>query len=275
MTVSILPNLQPEVNPLKPVVPSLVYMCQSSPSNASDGEVWKPERVFPYQYTSTSSLNRKQKRCKQRLVSFCTYLDARGYQLIRLDLTSGPESSYERLVPNLGVLLKRVKRYYGYDVLHFFVKTREGNGVLHMVWAIKCAKAVWIDQGWLSAQWLDIHGAQVTWIRRMGKGKRHAFGVANYLVTHYLAGQGRFDRYDYSWKKLGFAIGKAWSNFKRGLLNCDDFSLWCGISQRVLTIHPKLKFKIWDLLLRHGSCICGPWSWCLANPVPVRVYVET
>lgn len=167
----------------------------------------------------SSAWTSKQKRLFQRLISWLTLKNSQGKQLIRVDLTSGPDSTRQLLRRHFQELKRRVRRVYGYDVDSFIVETCEGKGVLHMVWAIDADKAAWIDQGWISEEWLKIHGAFRVWIKRMNTGKYDRRRVAKYMVTQYLVQQGESGsalvRYSYSWWKSPLVIGRGWNRVKR------------------------------------------------------------
>ncbi|GAJ06306.1 unnamed protein product, partial [marine sediment metagenome] len=80
------------------------------------------------------------------------------------------------------------------------IKTSEGNGVLHILYA-----GDFIPQSWLSGNWLALHGAWNVDIRDTYGSKR---GIAGYL-TQYCAGQHKFLRYSWSWGWV--ALHGAWN----------------------------------------------------------------
>jgi len=169
---------------------------------------------------------RKQKRAFSRIMTFLDYFMSRNYQILRLDLTSSPVSDQNKLMDNFKILLKRIKRLYGYDIAFFCIKTNEGFGVLHCILAIKSKVAVWIDQKVLSGWWEEINKAKIVSIKRMGGKKRDKFNVAKYLVSQYLSGQ-TFVRYSYSYKKI-FKIGESWKNFINFFKKYSDILIWLG-----------------------------------------------
>jgi hypothetical protein len=135
-------------------------------------------------------------------MSFCYERLGQGAQLLRVDLTSSPDSIPGTLSRHFQELRRRVQRVYGYDVRAFIVQTKEGQpaGVLHMIWAISQSKAVWIDQKWISDQWENIHGAKVAWISRLPhNGVKN---VARYFSCQYLAGQESIVRISWPWGSL-------------------------------------------------------------------------
>ena len=90
--------------------------------------------------------------------------------------------------------MKRIKRSFGCQFEYIKIKTREGNGVLHVIYA-----GPYIPQPWLSRNWEEIHGAKVVHIRKMYFG----MGLRNYLGS-YLQDQGRLS-YSRGWFKSGWA----------------------------------------------------------------------
>lgn len=98
--------------------------------------------------------------------------------------------------------IRRRCNYFEYLV----VRTREGNGVLHVLY-----QGPYLSQKWLSEQWEQLHGSPVVWIEAChGSGK----GAARYVATQYVAGQD-FARmfWSYGWVFKGFV--SAWLGFKR------------------------------------------------------------
>lgn len=111
-----------------------------------------------------------------------------------LTLTSSPGRGYEWLCRDFEVLRKRVKNLVKQKIEYVAVKTREGFGVLHVIFN---GKRLEID--WLKRQWANIHGADQVYIRKVVySGGR----LRNYLVK-YLKNQGRVS-YSWDWFKKGF-----------------------------------------------------------------------
>jgi hypothetical protein len=179
----------------------------------------------------------------------------RKCQLLRVDLTTSGEGNPEKLREHLKELLKRVKRKWGYEVLYFCVETSEGNGVLHMVWAIKAERAIWIPQSWISEEWKKIHNAEVVYIKRVSKGGGSAGRISKYFVSQYFAGQSTFVRISWSWGKLNFAIAKAWKIFNQSIWRYSDISTWCGLNESGIEISKQRRNEAWEKLLTVGSCV--------------------
>ncbi len=110
-----------------------------------------------------------------------------------ITLTSSEEVDSKRLNSDFEVLTKRVRRHFG-SFEYVKVKTDEGNGVIHVIYA-----GPFIPQKWLSRNWGEIHGSPIVDIRKLYFGR----GLRNYLSS-YLQGQGRLS-YSWGWFKKGWA----------------------------------------------------------------------
>ena len=227
-----------------PAVPSLVYKGQESTFQSLKHK---------------SQWDRQQRRIFSRLQSWSFMKLMEGYQLIRTDFTTGRDGSDTLLAKHYAEIKRRVLREFGYDIEHFTVRTREGNGVLHCVWAIKQDRAVHIPQAWLSTQWDNIHGAHRVWIKRVST-KFHLKMSVRYLVNQYLAGQTSIVRCSYSWNKCKIALGKGWSSLKRQITERRpilyrekrygrDFAVrdWLPMADIV---------RAWMALIEVGWCLC-------------------
>jgi hypothetical protein len=241
------------------ILPEVANPVNTLPVSSSEGSV-SPSLdclVAGSISSDTRSWDGRQKGRYQRALSFNTIIWSRGYQALWVTLTTAEGGSYEKLSEHREELEARIKRKYGYEVLTFWVKTHEGNGVLHIVWAIKDSRAVWIDQKWLSDTWFDIHGAKIVYVRRMGRGKKDGRNVARYMVSQYMAGQSLFDRYGYSWKRLGIALACAWKVFKQN--SCHLLLWWERRNSDGLhsPIDRWVWLDAWDELITSGECVVG------------------
>src|SRR5688572_3814651 len=73
--------------------------------------------------------SRQQKRCFNRLTSWCFEAKSRECQLLRVDLTTAPGGQADLLRRHLQELRRRVERDLGFKgVETFVVETTEGNG---------------------------------------------------------------------------------------------------------------------------------------------------
>ena len=147
--------------------------------------------------------SRQQKRCFNRLTSWCFEAKSRECQLLRVDLTTAPGGQADLLRRHLQELRRRVERDLGFKgVETFVVETTEGNGVLHMVWAWQGTRPLIIEQKWLSEQWHRIHGAPIVWIRRMDLAKDSIRRGGRYFALQYLSDQrGALRRISWSWRR--------------------------------------------------------------------------
>lgn len=99
-----------------------------------------------------------------------------------------PTERAQRAIAGWRNLVKRIKRHYRYDKLEYLVvleQTKRGEPHLHIL--LRCK---WIDQRWLSAQWLDLTGAKIVDIRRV----KHARQVASYVAKYIAKAPARFGK---------------------------------------------------------------------------------
>ena len=166
--------------------------------------------------------SRKQRRAYHRIRSILQFWLAHGYQVLWVTLTSSPNSDARALAYHHQILRQRIEREFGYHGLeHFQVRTGEGYGVLHCFWSWKerrpgfRQRSFYIPQDWLSRAWQQIHNAQVVWICRLRRSKKSIKAVAAYAVSQYCAGQSKFERMSWSWKRtFGFPLVRLWEWFK-------------------------------------------------------------
>ncbi len=154
--------------------------------------------------------SRQQKRAYQRVLTFLKYNELQSRRVSWVTLTSASESKPKLLMVHFQVLRKRLARR-DIEFEYFNVKTSEGQGVLHLLFAFRTRK--WhISQKWLSKNWEKIHGAKIVWIRkyRYKTAKR----MSRYIVGQYCAIQKGFERYSWSRKELGGFV-RAWHFLKR------------------------------------------------------------
>ena len=212
-----------------------------------------------------SPWSREQKRRYGQLLSWCREAQGRGCQLLRVDLTSAKVGDSELLGRHFQELRRRAERKFHYTIEYYRIETREGFGVYHLIWAIKCERPVYIPQSWLSATWKEIHGAHRVWIKRMGGGKKDQNKVAKYLVSQYLAGQKAHVRIAWSWWRSKIALCKAWKSFRRLTGDCDIAKPWGGLNWRVRLLSRQAKLMAWESLLTLGWCNLGSMRLCVRN----------
>jgi len=153
---------------------------------------------------------------------------------------------------NWQLLRRMIERKWHCRILYFKIETSEGNGVYHMILAIKSNKAVYIPQKWLSKKWSKIHGAPVVYIARMDHKLR---SIGKYLVEQYLSGQDAIVRVSWSWWRSGISIGKAFRDFYCEIRNALLSGCVRGESRfsRIITYGEAL--KAWSVLLSKGSVV--------------------
>ncbi|GAI60637.1 unnamed protein product [marine sediment metagenome] len=218
--------------------------------------------------------SRQQKRAFHRVMSGVEFHHHKS-RLRFMTLTSPPGSSSLTLQADFRAFKERIKRltplrlvkagYIKAQQLHFYypgkalssklafnyiaIKTSEGNGVLHILYA-----GDFIPQSWLSGNWLALHGAWNVDIRDTYGSKR---GIAGYL-TQYCAGQHKFLRYSWSWGWVWQGFVKSWLYLK----HC-----WrCANNGWDEWAHYKVSIPF---VGNHGGAgLLGQWRWHLHAGVP-------
>ena len=173
----------------------------------------------------------------------------RSNRMVRfLTLTTSLNGSYNDLVDDFEALKKRIRREYGLFE-YFRVRTREGNGVFHVL-----ATGSYIPQDWLSDAWCDIHKAKVVDIRLL---KNSGNKLARYVISQYCSSQRLYDGYSYSqnWVFPGFV--RVWHNiFLTKMVLKHVWRGWPLSYRKVELIDGGLAraIKAWDVYLLNGSC---------------------
>lgn len=121
---------------------------------------------------------------------------AEGYQLFRIDYTTASGGDASKLADHVAQVERWIAREYAVKVVHWFLRTREGNGVAHTVTGLKALRgdhrrALYVQQDRLSRKWEEIHGAHRVWISRMGRTGTDRQQVARYIATQYISRQGK------------------------------------------------------------------------------------
>ena len=216
-----------------------------------------PSLVNIRQGVARKEWDRTQKRRYRTLLAFFRETAGRGCQLFRVDLTTAPGGNCDAILRHFHELQRRIERVFGYEITYDQIRTREGHGVLHMVWAILADHAVWIPQAWLSAQWDDIHGAKIVHIQRV-KGGRSSWGrISGYLVAHYLVNQQAIVSHTYSWWRCRLSLGKAFDYLRQELLYSKVNTAFWSVDIRDKTLTWRQLLDVWDEILLTGSSIVG------------------
>jgi len=184
---------------------------------------------------------RKQFRVRQAVIDRLRLWQSQAYRVRWVTLTGSNDSKAERLRDDFAELRRRIGREFGYKFEFVCVDTREGNGVLHMLWAMQGPR-FFVPFKWLQAQWQAIHAAMFVNIQDVGGGDGDARRLSRYIVAQYCGGQdalvrlsqsraayplarmrvawygallGLVERYEWGGRMLG-AWGEQWhSEFKR------------------------------------------------------------
>lgn len=145
--------------------------------------------------TPRTSWNRKQWMTRRAVMDRLRYWQANGYQCLWVTLTSSPRSSAKRLRSDFQALRKRIAREFGFQGVEYVcVDTREGHGVLHMIWAWKDPDArkkasFFVPFPWLQKSWSSLHGAFHVNVKRIGGADRDARALSRYIVAQYCGDQ--------------------------------------------------------------------------------------
>lgn len=227
-------------------VPLLV----NKPINAtSPVEVEEPER---------SQWTKKQKRVRRVCRDRLRYWQNHGYDCLWVTLTSGvpsgpqdDEKAHKRLRLDFAELRKRISRKWSYSPFEYVcVETAEGNGVLHMLWALATRRgAFYVPQSWLSEQWQEIHGAWNVHVSRISSGEKSRSNLSRYIVTQYCGGQDALVRLSQS--RLGFPFAKVRRALLAAVRACTDRFLYLGRITRLGAMATPEAF----------GRICGQWYW--------------
>ncbi len=188
----------------------------------------------------------KARRWYQRLLSGATYHQANRRILRVITLTTSPASRADRdldLNDSFQVLRKRILRKWGSRFDYWKLRTSEGNGVLHIIYA-----GSYIPVTWLKQNWTEIHRSPIVFIQKLrGKRKR----MINYLMGHYLPAHdhgGIYTRMSWSWGWVFRGFAGAWKWFwKRGPTMTDCLVEWNRLMRRgdPLTSYKRMRGLLW------------------------------
>jgi len=145
--------------------------------------------------TGRGKWSKKQWMTRRAVLDRLSYWQANGYQCLWVTLTSSPASPQKRLRGDYQALRKRIGRDHGFrDLEYVCVDTREGHGVLHMIWAWKDPDrrkraSFYVPFEWLQAAWSELHGAFHVNVKRIGTGPTDAKRLSRYIVAQYCGDQ--------------------------------------------------------------------------------------
>ena len=196
------------------------------------------------------SWSRQQKRSYQRILTFLYYNESRGRRIAFVTLTSSSKSDVELIMRHFQSLRKRLSPR-GIEFEYFNVKTSEGYGVLHLLFAFTSRKG-YVSQKWLSRTWEETHKAKIVFIEkyRYKTAKR----LSRYFVGQYVSGQSGFERYSWSRKELSGFV-KCWHFLKRWYSGRELYRVW----------H---RFLAGQILYFHSFIV----TWCVKPPPDCRVF---
>src|SRR2546428_5615851 len=142
-----------------------------------------------------NEMTRRGARVYQRCMSFLSVWLFRKMRILWVTLTTAPGGEPRKMAYRHKLLLSRVASQLKYrNVEYFYVRTGEGNGVLHALWAWRPAKGenriFYIPREWLHEAWRELHGAPITKVKKFRKDAHEGRRMARYLMTQYVAGQG-------------------------------------------------------------------------------------
>lgn len=150
------------------------------------------------------SWSRQQWLIRRGILDRLNHWQANGYQCLWVTLTSSPSSPLAQLRRHFQVLRKRMGRQLGFEGIQYVcVDTREGHGVLHMIWAWRDPNpsrraSFYIAFDWLQANWNELHGAFHVHVKRIGGSSTDARRLSRYLVSQYCGDQDGLVRFSQS-----------------------------------------------------------------------------
>src|SRR5436190_202008 len=110
--------------------------------------------------------------------------------MLWVTLTSSPSSDASLLTKHHKEIVRLLGTALGFSGVEYSgVVTREGHGVIHVVWAWKGRRSFYVDAfKWLSPEWERLHGARMVSVQRIRGGEDRG-RVARYAVAQYVQGQ--------------------------------------------------------------------------------------
>lgn len=196
-----------------------------------------------------NAYSRKNSRAYHRIISGLMRAQGKLERVSFLTLTSSPNSDFSKINEHFGLLVKRIEYNYGFKMQYVKVKTKEGYGVLHVLFRVdsyRLPKKVkkgsrlpekmlgFVHKHWLQKNWFEIHGAFMVEIHSL-KGKESEREVANYVVGGYLSKQGDYRlSYSFGW------IGRRGQNIK---------DRWGAVQH----VYGRKAYVVWDAMLKSGG----------------------
>ena len=187
----------------------------------------------------------KARRWYQRLLSGLTHHQAQGRILRVMTLTTAPRALDRDLNADFQALKKRILRKWPCRFDYWKLRTSEGNGVLHIIYA-----GIYIPVAWLKQAWSEVHGGSyIVYLQKL-RGKRKS--MVNYLMGHYLPAHasdlGIYTRMSWSWGWVFRGFAGAWRWFwKRGPTMFDAIFEWNRLMCRnePLISYKRMRGRLW------------------------------
>jgi hypothetical protein len=210
------------------------------------------------------------------MISFTHVCRGGNLKMDFVTLTTAVGGDKEHLARHHQELVRRAERIFKCRIISIVIRTGEGNGVLHLIWAIESLRfknnfRVYIPQAWLSKEWEKIHGAHRVDIRLVNSTGQDCKRLSLYCVNQYFAGQSAIERSSYSYKKLGVTLGKTWAWFKFEMRKYLVQEALGGLvrlgSPTGVDIDKWTMYKAWEDLLMKKSCIVADEFFYLENGV--------
>ena len=212
--------------------------------------------------------NRKQWFTRRAVMDRLRLWQSSRYQCLWVTLTSSPRSQAKRLRADFQALRKRIGRELGFkDFEYVCVDTREGHGVLHMIWAWKDPNpakraSFYIPFEWLQASWTSLHGAFHVNVKRIGNEDKDARRLSRYIVAQYCGGQDALVRLSQS--RMEYPLSKMRESLRRVLKGLPERYEFGNQMCQGLTFEDSAKLsntvlwstfrKAWNHLVRSRSC---------------------
>ena len=218
------------------------------PQGGSGSGSPRPPRLDQIPHSSTPHARRpfkqwtaQQCRTFHRAKSCLGIWAYHGYKGLWVTLTTARGGSPNLLGKHHAELMRRFERRFNYPGLEYwYIKTTEGNGVIHAFWAWKPQpgyrqRPLIVPAEWLSAEWEKIHGAYITKAKRLYLDDSTSKGLSRYVVNQYVVNQTTKDGecalagMAWSWHTtFGFPLVKTWQHFKRSFLDRPRVELYAA-----------------------------------------------
>jgi|SRR5579864_2104554 len=218
--------------------------------------------------TARPAWGRQQWLIRRAVIDRLRYWQGAGYQCLWVTLTSSPNKPHQRLRADFQVLRKRIGRSLGFlGIEYACVDTREGHGVLHMIWSWKdpdprMRASFYVPFEWLQEQWKEIHGAFHVHVKRVEGSDGDARRLSRYIVAQYCGDQNGLVRFSAS--KLAYPLPRMREALLRTLKELPERYKQAGalllgqtpeefyrIFQRTFWLEFR---QAWDSMVRNRSC---------------------